>query len=77
MNEEGWEFAPHGNFVHTTTSSVSLPGAAVEPTRTRHTGRWEVMGGALVVRASDGVMTLSLKQVERRAEIGGRRFLRR
>lgn len=77
VNEEGWDLAADGTFVHWTTSTVSLPGAAVEPTRTRQTGRWEVVGGALVVRASDGTMTLSLKQQGRQADIGGRRFLRR
>jgi len=76
-NEEGWDLAADGTFAHWTTSTVSLPGAAVEPTRTRQTGRWEVVGGALVVRASDGTMTLSLKQSGREAEIAGRRFLRR
>lgn len=77
VNEEGWDLAADGTFVHWTTSAVSLPGAAVEPTRTRQTGRWSVMGGALVVRATDGVTTLSLRQQGREANIAGRRFLRR
>jgi hypothetical protein len=77
VSEEGWDLAQDGTFVHWTTSTVSLAGAAVEPTRTRTTGRWEVMGGALVVRASDGTTTLSLKHRGREANIAGRRFLRR
>ncbi|MCE2899736.1 MAG: hypothetical protein ACK6DP_12990 [Gemmatimonas sp.] len=77
VNEEGWDLASDGTFVHWTASTVSLPGAAVEPTRTRQTGRWEVMGGALVVRAPDGVMTVSLRLQGRAAEIAGRRFVRR
>jgi hypothetical protein len=77
VNEEGWDLAADGSFVHWTTNTVSLPGAAVEPTRSRQTGRWDVVGGALVVRATDGVMTLSVKQQGREAEIAGRRFVRR
>jgi hypothetical protein len=77
VNEEGWDLAADGRFVHWTTNTVSLPGAAVEPTRSRQIGRWEIVGGALVVRATDGVMTLSLKQTGREAEIAGRRFVRR
>ena len=56
---------------------VPLPGAAVPPERTRQTGRWQVIGGGLVVHGQEGTTTLYLKQTGRVADIGGRRFLRR
>jgi hypothetical protein len=77
VSEEGWDLAADGTFVHWTTSTVSLPGAAVEPTRTRNTGRWEVIGGALVVTAADGRITLPLRRQGREVYIAGSRFLKR
>jgi hypothetical protein len=77
VNEEGWDLRADGTFVHWTANSVSLPGAAVEPTRTQQAGRWEIIGGALVISAPDGRMTLVCKQQGQVAMIGGSRFLRR
>jgi hypothetical protein len=77
VNEEGWDLAADGTFAHWTANTVSLPGAAVEPTRTRQTGRWEIIGGALVLTAPDGRMTVALRQQGREAFIAGTRFLKR
>jgi hypothetical protein len=77
VSEEGWDLSPDGTFEHRTASTVTLPGAAVPPERTRQTGRWQVIGGGLVVHGQEGTTTLYLKQTGRVADIGGRRFLRR
>ena len=77
VTEEGWQFAPDGRFRHVRTHTVSMPGASVEPTRTREEGQWRAIGGALVVTTGGVRTTIPLKPQGAVLLVNGVRFTRR
>lgn len=77
VTEESWAFEAGGGFTHARSHTVSLPGAAVEPERSRERGRWQVIGGGLVVTTDEGRTTVAYTVDGRTVTINGSRFLRR
>lgn len=76
VDETTWQFAADGSFTRRRNIAVSLPGAAVEPTRETQQGRWRAIGGALVLEGEGQTLTIGLELAGREATIGNERFLK-